>query len=260
MASGSLRIHPGVWMYSLSWAEGKAVGPRRETADCGVISIYRPSEIRTNDSGRLIGAAGSVRSTRFSWGRPINFSGVATVDRLLSIEPRIGSTNVADHAVVTLVFSDPVDTNINLASAFRWTGVPDTNSIRYFWNSNATKLFCAGEPSWPLNAEIAADLVQSSFTNFYTNEFGTVTTNVSLEIAFRSLSGNPVGYGNRGFRPLSLSRSPFGSPAPSYAVGTYFSTVANTVVGQPDVESYALGRRVEAVQVGQMLFRQETPG
>lgn len=207
---------------------------RTRSAD---ITIYRISQLATNAGGTMMGAIGHASSTKFQLGIA-GTTNVFSFPGLLSLSPTIGDTNIPVNTVFTLTFWSPMDTNVNLAEALVWTGIPDTNNFDYYRDTNGTRLFCRYNPALPAGAEIGFGLAGILVTNSF-RPTSTVQRSTSLETIFTTTNGTPI-------------------TVSSIYTNVTYNTASNGVAGGKDIEWYAAGKTRHLEQQGGMVSHRRT--
>jgi len=195
------------------------------------LTIYRISQLVTNAGGTLSGAIGHASSTAFQLTTK-GSSGIVTRPALRSLAPAYGATNVPVNTVFTLTFYNAMDTNVNLAEALVWTGIPDTNNFQYRWDTNGTRLYCRYDPALPAGAEIGFGFAGRMVTNAFRPSTTSLAT--GLETLFSSTSGTPV------------------TVSSAYSKITY-TTSSNGAAGRPDIEWYTAGKIRRVEQAGDLI-------
>lgn len=194
------------------------------------ITIYRISQLATNAGGTLMGAIGHASSTTFQLGIAGTTNDYPVYPGLQSLSPTIGDTNIPVNTVFTLTFWSSLDTNVNLAEALVWTGIPDTNNFDYSWDTNGTRLFCRYHPALPAGAEIGFGFAGNLVTNSF-RPTSTARRSPSLETRFTTTNGTPI-------------------TVSSAFTNLTYTTASNGVAVGPDIEWYAAGKTRHLEQQG----------
>ena len=155
-------------------------------------------KIVTFDTTYAQGVAAYFKETRSSIRTTLGAD--ANPPSLMFSQPFAGASNVKNNSIISFVFSELMDTNVNVGAAIAWTGL-NPASFTYSWGSGGKTLYCNYTPGLPLNTNITWTL----------NPNG-------ASVLLKDLRGNALNFTSMG----------------------NFSTLSASNLGQPDVQRISL--------------------